>query len=410
LVWGLSFVQSDIGFPNRCFAINQMMPNPSHVGFVTLHRAGIGGSEMLWSLAARDLKKSGSQITVFHHVKPGAEHGERLWSDIAVSVGCLPSKKSQVGRIFDACRRMVLGLPESRFRAALRKRKPDILIINCGGHLTGREQAEVCRELRQPYGLIIQLANDIEWPSDSIRESYKSMYFNSALNVFVSRHNLEMVETMLGQRLKNAVIIHNPCLLAADHHSLPWPASMSPVRMALPARLDIHDKGHDVLLQVLARPQWRERDLLLNLYGQGRNEQGIRDLVQLLGLQSRVNFCGHVSDLSEIWRSNHLLVMPSRAEGLPLALIEAMHAGRPAVVTNVGGNCELVTDGETGFVAEAPVPHSFSEALERAWQAKQQWQKMGLKACSKVAELWRQDPAQELAGQINIALAALSCS
>ncbi len=384
------------------------MPKLPHVGFVTLHRAGIGGSEMLWSLSARHLKKSGLEITVFHHVKPGAAHGEKLWSDIAASVNCLPSPKSQVRRILDAGRRMVAGNPESKFRAALRTRKPDLLIINCGGHLSGREYAEACRELGQPYGLIVQLANDVEWPSDSVRESYNSMYFDSALTVFVSRHNLEMVETMVGRRLKNAVIIRNPCLLAENHHSLPWPSSMSPVRMALPARLDIHDKGHDVLLKVLAQPEWQARDWQLNLYGQGRHEQGIRDLVQLLGLQSRVNFCGHVSDLSEIWRSNHLLVMPSRAEGLPLALIEAMHAGRPSVVTNVGGNCELVTEGETGFIAEAPVPASFSVALERAWQAQNQWQEMGQKACSKVGAIWQRDPAEELAEKITTALAAVS--
>lgn len=383
-----------------------MSSKGNHVAFVTLHRAGSGGSEMLWSQAARHLKSQGLRITVFHHVKPGVKNGLRLWEDVADSVSCLSSSKGFMRRVFEACRRMVANSePETKFQAALHRLRPELVMINCGGHLAGSDLADICRALKQPYGVIIQVANDVDWPSDTCRESYKRMYLKSALNVFVSCHNLKVVETMLGLRLNNSVIIRNPCLLETKHHPLPWPKDISPVRMALPARLDIQDKGHDVLLHVLAQPQWLAREWTLNLYGQGRHEQGIRDLVHLLGLKHRVHFCGHVSDLADIWRNNHLLVMPSRAEGLPLALIEAMHAGRPSVVTDVGGNCELVMEGETGFVAEAPVIASISDTLERAWSAQNQWPEMGQRAWKKAKELWQKDPAKELAGQIKAALA-----
>jgi len=291
-----------------------MSSKGNHVGFVTLHRAGSGGSEMLWSQAAHHLKSKGFQITVFHHVKPGVQNGLRLWENVATSVNCLSSRKGFTRRLFEACRRMVANSElETKFHAALRRLQPGFVMINCGGHLAGSDLAEVCRSLNQPYGLIVQLASNMEWPSDSCRERYKSMYLNSVLNVFVSRQNLEAVETMLGLRLNNGIIIRNPCLLATEHHSLPWPDKASPVRMALPARLDIQDKGHDVLLHVLAQPKWLAREWTLNLYGQGRHEQGIRDLVCLLGLKHRVHFCGHVADLADIWQKNHLLVMPSRA-------------------------------------------------------------------------------------------------
>ena len=77
---------------------------------------------------------------------------------------------------------------------------------------------------------------------------------------------------------------------------------------------------------------------------------------------------------------NHLLVLPSRAEGTPLALVEAMLCGRPAVITDVGGNAEWIADGRTGFVAEAASARSFGATLERAWLARADWQKMGLQA------------------------------
>ena len=57
-------------------------------------------------------------------------------------------------------------------------------------------------------------------------------------------------------------------------------------------------------------------------------------------------------------------MLPSRFEGLPLALVEAMLCPRPAVVTNVAGNTEVIEDGETGFVAAAPTAGHLDEAME----------------------------------------------
>src|SRR4029450_7098540 len=100
----------------------------------------------------------------------------------------------------------------------------------------------------------------------------------------------------------------------------------------------------------------------------------------------RTEFLGHVEDIRALWAENHLLVLPSRAEGTPLALVEAMLCGRPAVVTDVGGNAEWIAEPETGFVAEAPTAKSFGAALERAWQARDHWQKLGMQAHNKASQ------------------------
>jgi glycosyltransferase involved in cell wall biosynthesis len=68
-----------------------------------------------------------------------------------------------------------------------------------------------------------------------------------------------------------------------------------------------------------------------------------------------------------------------------------MLCGRPAVVTDVGGNAEWIAEPETGFVAEAPTAKSFGAALERAWQARDHWQKLGMQAHKEA--LRKFDPA-----------------
>jgi glycosyltransferase involved in cell wall biosynthesis len=91
-----------------------------------------------------------------------------------------------------------------------------------------------------------------------------------------------------------------------------------------------------------------------------------------------------VQNFQEIWQSHHLHVLPSRREGMPLALIESMACGRPALVTRAGGSPELVEDGVSGFVCPGMHPEVLRESLERAWSHREQWQAMGAAAYSKI--------------------------
>ena len=86
---------------------------------------------------------------------------------------------------------------------------------------------------------------------------------------------------------------------------------------------------------------------------------------------------GHVENIDQVWAAHHGLILPSRYEGLPLALVEAMLAGRVSIVTDVAGNRELVEDNITGFIAKGPTAAMLDEALERAWNNRHKWAQMG---------------------------------
>ena len=66
-----------------------------------------------------------------------------------------------------------------------------------------------------------------------------------------------------------------------------------------------------------------------------------------------------------------MLVLPSRYEGLPLALVESMWCSRPAVVTEVAGNTEVCVDNETGLVVPVPTVPLLADTLERAWERRE---------------------------------------
>lgn len=196
--------------------------------------------------------------------------------------------------------------------------------------------------------------------------------------IFVSRRNLDVARRQLCDDLDNAIVVHNPPNLT-DWRAVPFPAS-GPARYCMVARLECAVKGQALLMQVLSEPQWRERDWRLDLYGRGPDEAYLRDLIGYLRLDDKARLRGFATDLVALWAEQQVLVVASSGEGKPLALTEAMLCGRPAVVTDVAGNAELIAHEHTGFVAHSPTLNCLREAMEQSWQARSRWGEMGARA------------------------------
>jgi glycosyltransferase involved in cell wall biosynthesis len=111
-------------------------------------------------------------------------------------------------------------------------------------------------------------------------------------------------------------------------------------------------KGHLYLLEALAqaRPELPEATLLL--VGDGRLRPDLERRARELGLAEQVRFLGTRRDLPLIYRALDLFVQPSRWEGLPLALLQAMGAGLPVLATRVSGVREVVNEGRNGRLVE----------------------------------------------------------
>lgn len=122
-------------------------------------------------------------------------------------------------------------------------------------------------------------------------------------------------------------------------------------------------------------------------------------LVRRLGLADRVIFTAHLG-VEDIWASNHVLIMPSRLEGLPLAVVEAMLCGRPVVATDVAGHSEIIKDGVTGFLADAPTADSMAQALERFWARRTTAQMMGEVGSTRIRRLLPPDPVRVFTGKL----------
>jgi glycosyltransferase involved in cell wall biosynthesis len=90
--------------------------------------------------------------------------------------------------------------------------------------------------------------------------------------------------------------------------------------------------------------------------------QRYEQLARELGIADRVHFLGRRDDVAPIVRSCDVMVLPSRDEGLPLAILEALGCGRPVIATPVGGVPEAVTD-EVGILVRPDDPEALAAAL-----------------------------------------------
>ncbi|RZK13535.1 MAG: glycosyltransferase [Flavobacterium sp.] len=233
--------------------------------------------------------------------------------------------------------------------------------------------------MKQSIIIICQHNREFGGNLSNEQSKFEASLFNKAKKViFVAERNLETAQRQLAAKIHNSIIVSNP-LNINTFEVLPWKKSHK-LSMASVGRLETETKGQDLLLQALSKDIWRERDFELNIYGSGKDEDYLNRLIKYLNLENKVFLRGHVNDISNIWRLNHVLILSSTSEGTPLCLIEAMLSGRTAVATDVGGVNKYIIPDETGFLAPFGSVDRINEVLDSLWTHRSNLQEMGKKA------------------------------
>lgn len=121
-------------------------------------------------------------------------------------------------------------------------------------------------------------------------------------------------------------------------------------------------KAQDLLLSAAALVLKQRPDARFMIVGQGRLETPLKQQAEALGIAERVTFTGLRHDIPAVLAESDVFVLSSLWEGLPLTAVEAMAAARPAVLTDVGGNRDIVEHGVHGLI----VPPGNVQALAAA--------------------------------------------
>jgi glycosyltransferase involved in cell wall biosynthesis len=122
-----------------------------------------------------------------------------------------------------------------------------------------------------------------------------------------------------------------------------------------------HQKGFDTLIRALAAID----EAALVLLGDGSERSRLQGLARSLGLSERIVWLGWTQNPRGYLSSFDVFALPSRFEGFPLALLEAMLAGSAVVATDVGSVREAVQDGESGLLIPPDDPAALANAIQR---------------------------------------------
>jgi glycosyltransferase involved in cell wall biosynthesis len=360
---------------------------------------GWGGSEELWSQTALDLVAHGLPVTASVYALSPLPQRVRNLMQGGVEVWLRPSRYpvwKQAWRKVFASEKTWVAMEVEKFLAV---RPPTLVVLSDWGPMPPVELLELFVSKSVPFVTISQANWEGWWPPDELAHRYRKVIPGARRCYFVSKGNQRLLEKQIGCELPNAEVVYNPINVNVHDALPPWP-SVHELHLACVARLYPPSKGQDLLLEALADPVWNSRKWRLTLCGEGPQRHSLERMVDRLGLKDRVTFAGWVESVRNIWVENHVLVMPSRGEGLPLAMVEAMTCARPVVATDVGGNSEIIEDGVTGFLADAPTASSIRKALERLWDRRMCLETIGKAAAERIRQKVPADPVRAFSERI----------
>ncbi len=359
-----------------------------------------GGSEPLWHAVAKHALLNGDTVFVSIY------EWETIHPKIAelIELGAiLHLRKRKIGEL-SFIKRCVRFLKNEKYASAddyinIINFKPSHIFISQSADFDLSLQHKIFYNLimkhKIPYSFVCHNHSQYSLiPSSDIYPAAIEVFKNAKQVFFISKRQQQLTERKLATRLKNGVFTWNPLNLIAPLEPVKWPTEKI-ITMAIVGALD-GSKGQDTAMEVLSQPQWQNRDWQLNIYGKGQGEVYLKALAQHYNITEKVIFKGYENDILKLWQHNHILLVPSAWDGMPISLVEALICGRPAVVTDIGGMIEILNDGINGFVAASPTVQTFADALETAWLKKSEWQQMGMTAYKLINEKIDLQPEQKI--------------
>lgn len=359
-----------------------------------------GGSEELWAAAADRAMVAGHTVLVSCYHWPERHPVQQRLIDGGAELLLRPRRTGKFARLFS----------RPAWLRHIERFDPDAIVISqgngyeCAGYRSMKPIIPWLRRSRAKIVNLIQFNSEDTGLGRAAAVRARWLYQRAALNAFVAIDNHRLAEKRLGIKIDRSIEVRNPVNLA-DTSPLPWPTDSHAARFACVARLDARTKGQDMLLETFGQPAWKARPWTLDCYGVGPDQASFQELAARFGLSDRVRFHGQVEDIRAVWASHHALLLPSRAEGTPLAMVEAMILARPCMVNAVGGCADWIHDGLDGFLSPAPTTPSVADALERLWTARDRWPAIGAAARLNAVKLMGPDPG---AAFLDLVLASTS--
>ena len=135
----------------------------------------------------------------------------------------------------------------------------------------------------------------------------------------------------------------------------------------------IKRKNHETIIRAIAELQ--DPSLIYVICGHGELEEYLKELCKRLKVDDQIYFLGYRTDILEIYPIADLFIFPSWQEGLPVALLEAMASGLPAICSDIRGNRDLIQ--ESSCLMKENTPEEYQYAIKKLLKSEETMKKLG---------------------------------
>ncbi len=314
---------------------------------------GPGGAESMLLELARELRSTGHDV-----IAVGPLKGEGWLSSRFAELG-IEREAVDLGRSLD-------GTSIRRLNSIVRKRRLDVLhsheftmaVVGAGAARLGG-----CRHVITMHGG--------SYFAERLRRrmALRVAVSLSARTVAVSNSVKHALLKALHLADESVIVVHNGATpLEGQGLRIRRDLQLSEGDLLILAVGNLYPvKGHAILLEALVLLANRGKPRVVAVVaGRGEERDRLAARSAELGMQDRFHLLGFRSDVPDLLHAADVIVMPSLSEGLPMAIIEAMLAGKMIVATDVGGIPELISNDSLGLLVPAGDAVSLAEQLQRA--------------------------------------------
>ena len=245
-----------------------------------------------------------------------------------------------------------------RLRRRLRLLRPDIVVA----FMTEANVIAICASRGLSAGIVISERNQPDRPglSRAHRLARRLTYgFADAIVV----QTAQIADGVKARFRTPTFVVPNPISLKQNRLPIPRFNGSKRQQLVSVGRL-VHQKGFDILIRSYAAVAEQFPGWTLRIYGDGPERSGLEELIRQMRLEDRVELAGSRPDITSALVEATLFVLPSRYEGYPNALLEALACGLPVVASDCpGGIAEILDKGNYGMLVATDDVTALSTAL-----------------------------------------------
>jgi glycosyltransferase involved in cell wall biosynthesis len=282
--------------------------------------------------------------------------------------------------------------------------RPTGVLVNLADPTHGMAVLLACALLKVPTTVVFQLAPITFWVAPRKASLMRWARGRSQRWVSVSDHNRKMVSQSFGAADHDITVIHNGVTLVAAAADAGAGFARLEARESVRAELGIpaearlvvsvgrlhRQKGFDVLIAAVPFVIRECADVWFVLVGEGPERAALEKQARELGVLDRVRMPGYRTDVPRFLLAGDLFAFPSRFEGLPFALLEAMAHGVPTVAADATSTPEIIADRSHGLLFPSGDHQKLYEALVWALGHREEMACMAERAAERTQDFTEQ--------------------